>query len=84
MAAKTGWSVREFIYFAGFLSICGFLVGITCLASLVAKCKETTSSALDPVRLPGTNRNIIQVRHCPSNSSVPDLHAHFTLANPQV
>ena len=58
MAAKAGWSVREFIYLAGFLSICGFLVGITCLASLVAKCKESTS--FDTGR-PGTNRDFIQV-----------------------
>ena len=61
MAAKTGWSVREFIYFFGFLSICGFLVGITCLASLVAKCKESTS--FDTGR-PGTNRDVIRVRIC--------------------
>lgn len=56
MAAKTGWSVREFIYLFGFLSICGFLVGITCLSSLVAKCKESTS--FDTGR-PGTNRDVI-------------------------
>lgn len=61
MAAKAGWSVREFIFLFGFLSICGFLVGITCLASLVAKCKQSTSFDTGH---PGTNRDVISVRIC--------------------
>ena len=61
MAASTGWSVREFIYLAGFLSFCGFLIGITNLSSLVAKCKETTSFATLANGFSGDNRAIIQV-----------------------